>query len=98
MSNVKKPKTTKSYRSVGEIICDLSLMLNPPEDLSVSQAAEKYRYINQPGAYVGPWKNSTVRYMVEPMDLFTSRKYNGLIFVGPAQCAKTDSLVLNTLA
>lgn len=98
MSNVKKPSTTKSYSGVGEIICDLSLMLNPPEDLSVSQAAEKYRYINQPGAYVGPWKNSTVRYMVEPMDLFTSRRYNGLVFVGPAQCAKTDSLVINVLA
>jgi phage terminase large subunit GpA-like protein len=98
MSNAKKKSTTKSYRSVGEIICDLALMLSPPENLSVSQAAEKYRYINQPGAYVGPWLNATVPYMVEPMDTFTSRHYSGMIFVGPAQSAKTDSLVLNTLA
>jgi phage terminase large subunit GpA-like protein len=98
MANYKKASTTKSYDSIGEIFCDLSLMLSPPENLSVAQAAEKYRYVNQPGAYVGPWKNATVRYMVEPMNTFTSRDFNGMIFVGPAQSAKTDSLVINTLA
>ena len=97
MSNLKKKQTTKSYNTIGEIFCDLSLMLSPPENLTVSQAAEKYRYVNQPGAYMGPWRNLIVNYMVEPMDLFTSRNYVGLIFVGPAQCAKTDSLVLNTV-
>lgn len=98
MSNIKKKRTTKGYSSVGEIFCDLSLMLSPPENLTVSAAAEKYRYINQPGAYVGQWSNGMVPYMVQPMDTFTSRSYNGIVFVGPSQCAKTDSLVLNTLA
>lgn len=97
MANFKKKQTTKSYESIGEIICDLALMLSPPEDLTVSEAAEKYRYVNQPGAYVGPWKNTTVWYMVEPMDTFVSRRYSGMVFVGPAQSAKTDSLVINTL-
>jgi phage terminase large subunit GpA-like protein len=96
--NVKKPKTTKIYKALGEIFCDLALMLRPPERLSVADAAEKYRYINQPGAYVGKWQNSTVMYMVEPMNTFTSRTYTGMIFVGPAQSGKTDALVLNTLA
>lgn len=36
--------------------------------------------------------------MVEPMDTFTSRNYSGMIFVGPAQCGKTQSLILNTVA
>lgn len=89
---------TKRYKSLGDIFVDLADYLRPPERLSVSQAAEKYRYVNQPGAYVGPWKNSTTPYMVEPMDVFASREYEGLIFVGPAQSAKTDSLVINTLA
>lgn len=98
MANFKKPKAKKNYESLGEVFCDLAQMLSPPENLTVSQASEKYRYINQPGAYVGQWKNATVPYMVEPMDTFTSRSHNGMIFVGPAQCAKTDSLVINTLA
>lgn len=96
MSN-QKSSTTKRYSTIGEIVCDLALMLSPPENLSVAEAAEKYRYINQPGAYIGAWKNATVPYMVEPMNTFVSRVYNGMIFVGPAQSGKSDSLVLNTL-
>lgn len=93
----KKKQTTKHFESVGHIFCELAEMLRPPERLSVSAAAEKYRYVNQPGAYVGPWKNRTVPYMVEPMDTFASRRYNGMVFVGPAQSGKTDSLVINSL-
>lgn len=86
-----------SFKNLGEIYISLSEMLEPTEDLSVSEAAAKYRYVYQPGAYVGPWVNGKVAYMREPMDIFVSRNYSGMIFVGPAQCAKTDSLVLNTI-
>lgn len=95
---MSKKTTTKRYKSIGGIFVDLANYLRPPERLSVSAAAEKYRYVNQPGAYIGPWKNATTPYMVEPMDTFASRNYDGLIFVGPAQSAKTDSLVINTVA
>lgn len=86
------------YKSVGAIISSIGEMLQPAERLTVSQAAERYRFVNQPGAYVGPWLNITTPMMVEPMDTFTSRAYTGLIFIGPAQSGKTDSLILNTLA
>lgn len=96
--NVKKPKTTKTFKRLGDIFIELASILRPPERLTVAQAAEKYRYVNQPGAYVGWWKNSTTPYMVEPMNTFTSREYSGMAFVGPAQSGKTDALVINTLA
>lgn len=86
------------FKSIGEIILSVAEILQPSERLTVSQAAERYRYVNQPGAYVGPWFNKTTPMMVEPMDTFTSRDYSGLIFVGAAQTGKTDSLVINTLA
>lgn len=63
--------------------------------MTVSEWAEHDRYINQPGAYVGPWQNSTVPYMIEPMDTLTDPLFSGEIFVGPAQCAKTDGLIVN---
>lgn len=91
-------KTTANFKSVGEIIASLSDLIRPPERITVAEAAEKYRYVNQPGAYVGPWRNSTTPYMVEPMNMFTSRVYNGVVFVGPAQSGKTDALVINTTA
>lgn len=89
---------TGYYKSIGAIISSIGEMLQPAERLTVSQAAERYRFVNQPGAYVGPWLNTTTPMMVEPMDTFTSRAYTGLIFIGPAQSGKTDSLILNTLA
>lgn len=87
-----------SFKTIGDIILSVAEILQPSEHLTVSEAAEKYRYVNQPGAYVGPWMNSTTPMMVEPMDVFTSREYNGEVFVGPAQSGKTDSLIINTVA
>lgn len=87
----------KGYASLGDILLEAASIFQPPERLSVSGAAEKYRYLNNSPAYIGPWKNETTPYMVEPMDMFASRHHNGLCFVGPAQSAKTDALILNTL-
>lgn len=93
-----KPKTAATnYRSLNSLFCDLALILKPVTQLRVSEAAEKYRYLNNPGAYVGRWRNDMVPAMVEPMDTFTSRDYQGMILVGPAQCGKTDSLIINPL-
>lgn len=83
------------YNHLGEIIVELSTIIEPPERLGVAEAAERYRYVNNPGSYIGPWKNSTVPMMVEPMNTFSSYEYTGMIFVGPAQSGKTDSLILN---
>lgn len=87
-----------TFSSIGNLVCSAADTLRPPERLKVSEASEKYIYINQPGAWVGPYQNSTAPYMVEPMDTYTSRVYSGMIFVGPAQCGKTQSLLLNTVA
>lgn len=70
-------------------------ILEPPERLSVSEAAAKYRMLNNVGSYVGPWKNETVPYMVEPMNTLMSRDHKACIFVGPAQSGKTDALLIN---
>jgi phage terminase large subunit GpA-like protein len=90
-------KPSAGFRTLGDILVDGAAIFLPPERLSVSEAAAKYRWLNNPPAYIGPWKNETTPYMVEPQDMFTSRYHNGLVFVGPAQSAKTESLVLNTL-
>lgn len=89
---------SESFASLEEMMVDRASSIQPPERISVSDAAEKYRYVNQPGSYVGDWMNSTTPYMVEPMDECASLDYTGLIFVGPAQSAKTDALIINWLA
>ncbi len=73
-----------------QIVVDTAEMVRPPERLTVSQAAEKYRQLNNPGSYVGPWDNTIAPYGVEVMDEMTSLDYTGLIFVGPARSGKSD--------
>lgn len=97
-----KPRTTRktisSFEDLGDLFRTVAEnVFQPPRRLTVSEWAEDERYINQPGAYVGPWRNSTVPYMVEPMDTITDPAFTGEIFVGPAQCAKTDGLIVNTI-
>ena len=67
----KKPMTYDigEYASLSDIFVALSKILEPPERLTVSQWAERYRYVNNRGSYVGYWKNSTAPYMIEPMDM-----------------------------
>lgn len=79
--------------SLEELIVEAAEAVRPPERLTVSQAAERYRVLNNPGAYVGPWLNETTPYLVEPMDVLTSMDYTGMCFVGPAQTGKTDMVV-----
>lgn len=84
--------------TLGEIVINCATIFQPPERLAVSDAAEKYVFLNNPPAYVGPYLNDTTPYMREPMDTFASRDHTGLVFVSSAQSAKTQGLVLNTLA
>ena len=85
----------KTYATLGDLLCEAADVLRPAERLTVSQAAAKYRKLHNPGAYSGNWLNEKVPYMVEPMDVLASRDYNACVFAGPAQCAKTDALLLN---
>lgn len=95
-----QPRTTKKkvskYKSLGDLFARTAeKVFVPPRRMTVSEWAEEFRYINQPGAYVGDWENDTTPYMVEPADTLTMTEYKGEVFVGPAQCAKTDSLIVN---
>jgi len=87
-----------NYGNFNDLLKDVVQILEPSERLEVSEAASKYRLVNNPGAYVGPWKNETTPYMVEPMDVLASRDYIAEIFVGPAQSGKTDALLVNWVA
>lgn len=82
------------FESLESIISATAEGVRPAERLTVAQAAAKYRQINNRGSYVGPWRNETAPYLVEPMEVLTSMRYTGMIFVGPAQCGKTE-LYLN---
>lgn len=79
---------TTTFKHVNEIFISLLDMLKPPEEMSVAQSACKHIYLNNPGAYVGPFRVSNIPYMRDPMNTFASHEFSGLIFVGSAQAGK----------
>lgn len=86
------------YRTLGELVLEAAVTFRPPERVTVAEAAQKYVYLNNAPTYIGPYKNDETPYMREPMDMTQSRDHTAVIFCGPAQSGKTQSVILNTLA
>lgn len=89
-------KHSPSFNTLEGLVLDAAEAARPPERLTVSEFAERHRKLNNPGSYVGPWKNSMTPYLVEPMDILTDRTKTKMAFVGSAQTGKTD-MFLNYL-
>lgn len=80
------------FNALEEMIAASASGVRAPERLTVAQAAEKYRYLNNPGSFVGHWDNTIAPYLVEPMECLTSIDYLGMIFAGPARTGKALAL------
>ncbi|WP_273687349.1 phage terminase large subunit family protein [Ketogulonicigenium vulgare] len=65
--------------------------LRPAEQITVTEAAEKYMRVNVSGQWQ-EFSRDVTPYMVEPTDMIASRMYRGLAFCGPAQSGKTQML------
>lgn len=69
----------------------------PPEDMTVSQWAEKYRVLSrESAAEAGPWRNSRTPYMVEIMDSFDDPRVHDIAVVAMSQTGKSE-LELNII-
>lgn len=67
--------------------------LKPPDRLSVSQWAEKYRVLDSKTAAIpGRWRNSQTPYLVDIMDELNNYETEEIIFVKPTQVGGTEAL------
>lgn len=82
-----------TYQTVEPLLRSRAPVLSPPERLTVSECAARYRYLNNRGAYVGPWQNERVPYLTAIMDVLTSREFGACCFVTSAQSAKTEAII-----
>lgn len=89
---------TGRYKSVSDIFIDAAHIFRKADRLSVTDVAEQYVMIKRLGARSEPWNRERTPYMVEPQNLLSSRELSAVIFAGPAQSGKTESLVLNYIA
>lgn len=86
-------KQVTLYDSLEEMVVATAEAVRPPERITVSEAAERYHVVNNPGQHVGPFSLEKTPYLREPMDVLTSLDYTGMIFVGPARTGKSAMAV-----
>lgn len=68
----------------------------PPENLTVSEWADKYRRLPTSSAEPGPWRTSRTPYLKEPMDAFSDPKVRRIVMVASSQTGKSE-LELNCI-
>ena len=63
----------------------------PPENLTVSEWAAKYRVLSrESSAEAGPWRNERTPYLVEPMDAITDPTVRHITVVASSQVGKSE--------
>lgn len=90
--------TNKGLRSLNIVAASAVNHFRPPEDLTVSQWADKYRRLSpENSAEAGPWRTSRTPYLREIMDCFTDPKVRHIVVAASSQVGKSE-LELNMLA
>lgn len=67
--------------------------LQKPEQLTVSEWAEKYRILDDSSALPGKWSNNLTPYLIEIMDSFNNPYIEHINFCKPSQVGGTETLI-----
>lgn len=78
--------------SLKRIILDARKFMRPPENLTVSQHAEKYRRLPSYSKLSGMWKNYMAPFAVAFMDAFSDDETEEISFMKSAQVSGTESM------
>lgn len=68
-------------------------VLARPEELTVSQWAEKYRILDESSNLAGKWSNSVTPYLVDIMDAFNDPYIREIYFCKASQIGGTEALI-----
>jgi len=82
-----------SYASATMIRRDVAELIRPPRRIKPSEAAAKYMKMVNGDGTVQDWSADGAPYIREPLDCMGGRKYDSVIFVGPARTGKTQALL-----
>ena len=78
---------------LNEVIARALRGLKPPENLTVSEWADKYRRLSpESSAETGPWRTSRTPYLKEPMEAFTDPCVRHIVMVAASQVGKSEAL------
>ncbi len=84
-------KWRKNYETAS-YICECLKQLKPPEDITVSQWAQKYRLLDsKTSALPGPWRNDKTPYLMGIMDELNNYETEEIVFCKCAQLGGTEA-------
>lgn len=90
----EKRRTTRKWRKkyeAAEYIIEALRQLKPPEDISVSEWAQKYRMLDsKTAAMPGPWRNEKTPYLVDIMNELTNYETEEIVFCKCTQVGGTE--------
>lgn len=75
-----------------ELVADALPLLDPPSRITVTDAAERALRVPVAGKW-SAYDRSVAPYTVEPQDVSQSRRFKGVVFVGPSQSGKSQMLL-----
>lgn len=85
--------TFGEFASASGIAARTAKPVQPPRQISVSEAVCEHMKVGLPSGGDGPYSMEQTPYMAEPMDCIAHRVFEAVIFVGPAQSGKTLALI-----
>ena len=89
--------TSRELKQLNKTIAPALKNFLPPEDLTVSEWADKYRILSaESSAESGPWHTSRTPYLKDVMDAFTDPMIQRLVLVSSSQVGKSE-IILNFL-
>ncbi|RPF48249.1 phage terminase large subunit GpA-like protein [Hydrogenoanaerobacterium saccharovorans] len=81
-----------------DLFTQIFSVLAPPPNLTISEWADKYRYLSQESsAQPGKWNTAKTPYLREIMDAITDDETKKVVFMSAAQLGKTDGPILNSI-
>lgn len=81
------------FADASQIRREVAGLFRPPRKIKVPEFAEEHLVVGGAGGYEGPWLASRTPYLVAPMLALEERENEAVVFVGPAQSGKTESLI-----
>lgn len=78
-------------RRLNGVIAKALAGMKPPDDLTVTQWAERDRRLStEASAEPGPWRTNRTPYLREPMDAFTDPKVRRIVMASASQVGKSE--------
>lgn len=86
-----------AYDTLEDMIVAAFEAVRPTERITVSEAAEKYHIVKNPGQHEGAFSMEKTPYLREPQDTLTSLDHTAMVFAGPARTGKS-AMFINWMA